>query len=365
MKNILLPFLGLVLLALAPDAPVAAPPSAGVLVLENENTMEGDIERVGEQYRVRRIIGETWVPAQQVLGVCGTMEEAYALVRRRANLRDADERLRLARWCRVHGLHAQAVEELRGAVQLRPQHAEMRRMLAVLEQSQAAPPPPAPLRPEAVAGPAPEVTVTGDCLSLYATRVQPILMNACAHCHTPSAPGPFKLVRCYEQGLGNRHTVQQNLAAVLAQVNFSQLQASPLLTKAISDHGKTGQAPLRGRQAAAYRTLEEWVRLTLENNPQLQRPAGGQPSVAQNHAVFGEEARTSPPPAIKTVVARTLATPTPAAPADETPARVKPAPAPARPADPFDPEEFNRMTHPAGPQTPGPAGPPGRPPGTN
>src|SRR5262249_61887515 len=53
------------------------PETGRVLVLDNERTLEGQIERVGDQYRIRRTIGETWLPANKALCVCGSREEAY------------------------------------------------------------------------------------------------------------------------------------------------------------------------------------------------------------------------------------------------------------------------------------------------
>jgi hypothetical protein len=357
MKTAFLSLLCVALLA------AAEPPAAGkVLVLENENTMEGDVARVGDQYRVRRLVGETWVPAGQVACVCGSLDEAFAFIRARANLGDADERLRLARWCRAHGMHDRAVAEVRAAVELRPGHRETRRMLEVLEQA-ATRPTSAPPRPAETEGPVPDVEVTADCLGMFASRVQPVLMNACAHCHTQTHPGPFRLQRCYEAGLGSRRTVQQNLTAVLAQINYGQPQASPLLTKAVSDHGKVGQAPLRSRQMTAYRTLDDWVRLTLENNPQLrQRQAPAEPPAPRGETAFGEDAVSTATPGSPAAPARAASLPN-AATAQAVPA-AQAKPAPPGPPDPFDPGEFNRMAHPnqlkaATPPTPPPANPPG------
>src|SRR5205823_10056255 len=100
-------------------------------------------------------------------------------------------------------------------------------------------------------------------------------------CHATVQGGSFTLTRAYEFDTAGRKTLQQNLAAVLAQVNLKEPQVSPLLTKSVSVHGPMPQAPLKGRQAAAYRTLEEWVKLTVANNPQLQdRPAAEAPPPA-------------------------------------------------------------------------------------
>jgi hypothetical protein len=254
------------------------PATGKVLLLDTERVLEGDIERVGDQYRVRRTVGETWVPAAKALCLCAALDEAYAVLRRRANLNDPDERLRLARWCHLYGLRAQALAEVTAAVDLRPDHAEARRLLGSLRQSAGAAPA-APPGPAVEPGPeAPPPDLSAESLCAFRARVQPILMNACASCHANGHGGTFKLTRVYDDGGVNRKVVQHNVAAVLAQLNLRQPQGSPLLTKAVSAHdGKMAQAPLKGRQAPAYRVLQDWVEQTLAANPQLQTLAAGPP----------------------------------------------------------------------------------------
>ena len=89
------------------------------------------------------------------------------------------------------------------------------------------------------------------------------------NCHANGRGGAFKLTRSYNAAVLNRKTLQQNLAAVIGEVNIGQPQNSPLLSKAVSVHGPLEQAPFKNRQAAAYRTLEDWVKNTLADNPQL------------------------------------------------------------------------------------------------
>jgi hypothetical protein len=374
MKNITVSLLCLGILLAPVGLARAEPPltRGKVLVLQNEHTLGGDIERVGDQYRVRRLTGETWVPADRVLRLCASLEDALALLQSRANLRDPDERLRLATWCRQNGLHEKALEEAEAALHLRPEHAETRRLVSNLRAAAlartAAPAVPARKKPEP---PETIVDVTADSVSLFTTRVQPILMNTCASCHASERGGAFRLSRIYDYGLGNRRTVEQNLAAVLAQVNLREPQLSTLLNKAVSIHAPGMlQAPLRNRQVPAYRTLEEWVRLTLANNPQLL--AGTQTSTRsvsedsttrsvsedantnpkRQRGDFGRQqpAASSPPaPTPGTVPPRAAATP----PRSTAPAPHKPeAPASRQPvsagsADPVDPEVFNRQFHPA------------------
>src|SRR5262249_26427799 len=168
--------------------------------------------------------------------------------------------------------------------------------------------------------------------------VAPILMHACAGCHTSGRGGSFKLARGYDASSVHRLSVQQNLAAVLAQVNLQQPQESKLLLKAVTAHDPLArEAPLTRKQMAAYRTLEDWVQTTLANNPHL-RDRAPQPTASA--------APAGPP-----------ADPSPAAPpaAGARPAQrgggsaaARPAPKkPATPVDEFDPVLFNRQSQPA------------------
>jgi hypothetical protein len=338
--------------ALLSRAEPAPPPAKGkVLVLDNERTLEGDIERVGDQYRVRRSVGETWLAADRALRLCASNEEALAFLRTRANLDDADERLRLAQWCRERGLGDQALAEVRAAAQLRPEHAETRRLLAHLEQAAAlrkpAAPPPEPAEPT----PALNVALSAEAASHFVTKVQPILMNSCASCHATGRGGAFRLLRAYDGG--NRKVTQTNLAAVLAEVNAGAPQASPFLAKAASVHGEMAQAPFKSRQAAAYRALEDWVCRTVAANPQL-RDALPQPppQPTPGAAGFGEERGASGQADAKGPTYRPAEPALPAQPVPVTvPQQAMPEPQQAapQPPDPYDPAEFNRGGQPPKP----------------
>src|SRR5262245_7976437 len=119
------------------------------LVLRNGRTLEGDIEHVGEQYRVRRDGAETWIAANLVLRLFRDTEDAYQFLRARTNLNDAADRLRLAKWCLDVRLRERALEEATAASLLRPKDAATQQFLERLRQ----PPPQTPAAP--VAAPAP------------------------------------------------------------------------------------------------------------------------------------------------------------------------------------------------------------------
>lgn len=298
-----------------------------VLLLQNERTLEGDITLQGGRFSIRRSIGETWVPADQVQFVGQSMEEVYAFLRRRANLRDPDERVKLARWCQFRELREQALEEATAADELRPGNAEIERLVRGIRNSVPAAVAPPSEEPE----PPPAVEITPEALSLFCRKVQPILMNTCAKCHATGKGGDFKLTPAHDQ---NRRATQLNLAAVVGQLRRDALPSSPLLTMAVTVHGGCAQPPLKGRTIPAFKTLEEWAQAAAETLPST--PAAV-PIAASRPRPLADPA---PLPA-------SVAEPAPALtePAEPKPT-LPPAPTPAVPPDEFDPAIFNRQMHP-------------------
>jgi hypothetical protein len=353
-----------------PEGIIAVPSRAGadisrktgkVLVLDNERTLTGDIERVDERYRIKRLIGETWVPANKVLRLCASLEEAYAFLQSRANLGDPDERLRLADWCRQHAMHAQALTEAEGALALRPGDERAKRLSGYLKEMLTKPAPKVALSPERVL---PRLDVTAESLSVFAAKVQPILMNACANCHTAGRGGSFQLMRTYHSSLGDRRSLEQNLATVLAQVNVRDPQVSRLLTKSVSLHGLgMSTAPLHGRQTPAYLTLERWVIETLANNPQLHETKpplsasasaappmsvmSGTPPSGRQISTWGDERANATALAPAAEIAPGSPRSTPGTNVPSSPETTVGPPQTAS-SDPVDPDAFNRHFYPNG-----------------
>jgi hypothetical protein len=118
------------------------------------------------------------------------------------------------------------------------------------------------------------------------------------------------------------------------------------LSRAVTVHyGDSDQPPLKGRTAAAYRTLEEWAHLAVADMPKAptQLAASQSPAPAVNRS-----ATVAPPapPSHPDPEPRKEPEPAPATLPDTPPATgFAAAPAPAtEPADPFDPMIFNRQT---------------------
>lgn len=340
--------------------PVPPPLKGTVLILENEHTLEGDIERIGQEYRIRRDTSETWVSGTKVLRLCKDGPDAYAYLRSHANLDDADERYRLAQWCFQHGLPREALAEVKVALEMRPRHGPSRWLLARLQENNTSESAAASSRPgdaADVSTPPPSIDLNTESLAQFVTRVQPILMNTCVSCHGALYTGPFKLVRVHEGAAASRKALQQNMAAVLAQINFDKPSMSNLLIKAVTAHGEMTQPQFKNQEAPAYRSLDDWVQRMVATHPQLRERgsrssvvASARPETPEKIGFAGQTiapARVAPPK-------EPFGTAHPPVTADrsrvqEAPRELAPATAVGNrttPVDEFDPLPFNRQMHP-------------------
>lgn len=352
--------------------PPAPEPTRGkVLLLDNDRILEGDIERVEGNYRIRRTIGELSIPVGRGKRLCATLNDALDVMKSQANLKDPDERLRLARWCQVNGLRDHALQEARAALDMRPDHLETVALLQTLQRfaisSNPALPPqaqPTPAPPPRFTSSPKSVDVSNEAFALFTTRVQPILMNTCVQCHSGGRGGGFQLVRSSE---GGRVAAQANLTAALEFINVERPVLSPLLLKSVSTHGGAALPPLKGRQSAPFLTLQTWVDQLIAGNPHLKEirqpdvvstpPAGTSISARKDYFndVITPTPLPTPLPTPPPVISLPPPSPVPALPPPDgktppvvsrplprvdAPPVVAPGPTPA-PVDPFDPAEFN------------------------
>jgi hypothetical protein len=312
---------------------MADPPRAGLLLLDNHSVLKGEVERVGDHWRVVREGGETIIPVARAVAAFPDLDAAYRFLRDKADPRDVDGRLKLARWCDENGLPAQAAAEAKTAAELAPGRAIVQATYQRLQHKAdaPAPTPTAPaLLPTAVISAA-ETAEPVDCgaeaLKRFAMKVQPILMNTCAGCHAGPYAGKFRLERVYANGMTGPAT-QRNLATTVALIDRAHSANSPLLQLATTAHGGATIPPLRDRSVPAFKQLDEWVKLTVRDLPAV--PA------APNHPAE-VTTTTVTDPSSKT----------------DFGSGVSQKDASTGPKDPFDPAIFNRQHHPNAPK-PGP-----------
>jgi hypothetical protein len=329
---------GLVVVLSAQEPPLE---QGRVLLLRSERALEGDIEKAGDQYRIRRGTAESWVAADQVVRLFAGWDEACRYMQARANLGDPDERVRLARWCQLNGQDARALAEARTALQFRPDHVEAKRLVALLQRRPDSTTTTASAQPAVVPlGPAPDVDLSPESMVAFKTRVQPILMNACVHCHSGNQAGRFRLYRITEGG--QQDSTRRNLAVVLGHVNLEQVAVSPLLVKAFSPHGGAKQWPIKNREAPVFQMLQTWIEQVAETNPHLRtvrapgsRFAQSTSPIQQTGAIAPSAARPMEPVEAKDSQPAPFAAPAQTPTAMRTTAPVE---------DEFSPQLFNDKT---------------------
>lgn len=291
-----------------------SPITGKVILLDNDQLIEGDIRREGDRYVIRRAVGETVIPAALVLDVVADRKAAFAAFRERCNLRDVDDRMRLIRWAMQNDMREEALAEAELLLKFRPDDQPLRQLAAGLRELKKAPAPEVKRQPEAPPKLPTQVLevetpeYNRDAFVPFVSKVQPILMNACASCHAAGQGGNFKLVRTADAN--DRKATLHNLNAVLRQLKSDDLAKSPLLTNAITAHGKTNQPPLR-EQTLAFQTLDGWVRFAIKETPAplpvtpiVSKPVEGEPKpmtipmpmpMAPPKTSFGETSTSQPP----------------------------------------------------------------------
>jgi len=303
-------------------AAAESPAKGRVVVLDNENLLEGEVTPTDAGYVIKRPVGgDVTLPAKRVLAVVADRKAGFMIVAERANRRDADERLRLAKWCLSYNLLDEATAEAQAAVRMRDGFTAAEQMLRSLESMaklKASTPDPAPARSEPAAKDTvtdvPAIEYNSESYPLFASKVNAILMNACASCHSRDDVKAFKLTR-----LGGRSGMTKNLMAALAQVNPADPAASPLLVKSVTAHGSATEPPFKTKSHPAYRNLETWARFARaaegtaapdesfasghpaevrkQADPVADKPSAPPPPGSGDS--FGQESKSTPPKPLK------------------------------------------------------------------
>ena len=288
-NRILLPILITVGLAAAEPAL-----KSQVLVLVGGGVMEGDIERLGDRYRIRRGDSETSIPAEQVLFVAEDLRAVYRVLEERAPPDNSEEHLKLARWCFTNHLRDEAIAQATIAVQLAPTSTHAQVFLRQLQHAETAPTL-SSTKAETTLAKLPDIECSTEAMRLFHAKVQPILNNTCAACHVGKSAGSFELHR------SNDATADEafNVTACLKQVDRNNLRQSPLLIKATTAHGKSKRPPIKDANAPAFKFVEQWVKLAASESHS---------EPATTHAKISSDPKPG-----------------------------------AGPKDPFDPEIFNRI----------------------
>lgn len=275
--------------ALADEPPSAVAESNAktrVLLFRSGRALEGQIAETDTHYVVVRPVGKVEIAKTDVEFVADDLDDVYRYKLERINHESPDEHIRLAQWCLVVNLRARAIEELERCIELA---ANSTRAKALLENLRRAPklgdnpsqPPAHQEQPKPESATVPRTypsfqkELTPSHVSTFSVQIQPLLVRSCgtAGCHDVNHPGSLVL-----QGSSrpSQRSSQQNLRAVLAQIDPEDPELSPLLVESLRPHGTARRSPfVPGLNDPAYAKLSDWVRAVSG------KPASKPSSIAQ------------------------------------------------------------------------------------
>lgn len=299
----------------------ASVPTSGVLVMRDPtgSVVYGKISLEDEIYTVHGRYGAMQIPASQVRMRCAGLLDAYARLHElTVKHQSANSHITLARWCVTNELDKEAIQELNAALELEPGRDDARRMLRSLSETpqsdRKSPQRKDPVdivpatRPDV---PAVDATATLGGLPLlqavqFTRRIQPLLVKTCATtgCHTREADNGFQLYHVIPGKNSNRHASEQNLAAVLAQIDLKNPAGSRLLNMSRGKHGRRGRLVFSGqRREEQLAELEQWVLEVARDQSQRSKTAridgkgnvsGRQSAATDPHSTAGRSSERDP-----------------------------------------------------------------------
>lgn len=243
-----------------------------LLVMTNGRVVSGQLTPRAGGYDVVLPAGRMFVPSKQIRFQADSMDDAYQRMRATLQELTPNTHLDLARWCLANNLQSYARREALDALHLDPHRTDAQRMLESLvrenNRSQHVLTP--QMSSEQFQRGQVEQTVAPERRSLgglpadrakeFTQRIQPLMTNKCgnARCHG-AGRNSFSLVSLRRSATSVAS--EQNLAAVLNQLDFQNPDQSPLLQATQGLHGGNHQPLFPGQSGGRQvDTLREWVR---------------------------------------------------------------------------------------------------------
>ncbi len=281
-----------------------------LLVLRDGSIMQGHISILDEGYSISTSNGVVAIPFDAVTCDAVSIQDAYRQQRDAIVKPSAEQHTRLAGWCLQQQLYEQAERELEAALGLQAHYPPALRMIEQIRKQQAARSDPDELfrenkkqmedllvklefgTAEPLGGLSPELAQE------FSSRVELLLINTCANgaCHgrpadKDTAEYGFRLTPRWNMRGNTRHVTDQNLRAVLAQLDLDNPEASPLIAVLDGRHGARNTPVFKGAKAAEQRKLlENWTILTARYLAST-RPAKTENSPLNPAGLHGEDSR--------------------------------------------------------------------------
>jgi hypothetical protein len=280
------------------QAPSNAPAFA-VLLLSNGMVHQGKVslDKSGQTYLLHQKGGEIRFPKKDVERRFNSLVELYQYKVASLPARDPDERMKLAHWCLLYQMNAEAREQLQALLDINPADQTAQRMMASLDatsdrasgrdpavqmaSNEVTTPP--TIRPRSrPAGPIvifdlPAATANRRATE-YAWYIHPILQSSCASCHNENYRGDFQLFAGKSRRDWTPDVIRANLDATLRYVDRANPTQSDILAYAVNAHGATDARPIfHGANDKRQHYLLVWLNSLKPANDSKSGPS---PSVA-------------------------------------------------------------------------------------
>lgn len=315
-------------------------PQQGMLVLTDGRILTGQIQTLQRGYLIESESGRITIPFANVTCFAQSLPEAYRIQRDAMVKPTADQHVSLAEWCLTNKLFSEAEREINSALALQPQHGNAKRLLERFDKE-------TPKQPDFTDRErketmdqiliAKEFSTARPIANLepalareFVTSIEPLLMNRCSNtsCHGTTSPSDFRLTQKWNIRGQTRHISDQNLQAVLGQINPLQPEQSPLLAILRGPHGERGKPLFQGAKALEQqKNLELWayrVAVYLAKDTRVEQATISTEDVMIPDLIIqakAEQLVQNPEPSVLEKTRDQMGT------------------------DPFDPEIFNRRVH--------------------
>lgn len=281
-------------------SPPAPSPTPTVLLLSDGRILRGTIAEEGQSYVIRQPGGEIRVRKDDVERTFDSVAAIYRYKLESVPDRDPDEHLKLARWCLIQNMPAEAKAQLQAVVALSPGASQARTMLANLEAAEARrrasrPSVDSGLVKTGVDVPEPAATDSGRPAEMdagvlrrirremgvstlpvifdlppafavkradeFARNVHPILQRSCVKCHNERSEGRFQLIEVKGRRDLTADLMRANLDATLQLVDPENPARSQLLSMTLVPHGAgANKRPIfRGSNDLRFQIVSAWV----------------------------------------------------------------------------------------------------------
>jgi hypothetical protein len=291
-------------------SPSTAPADSNtVLLLTNGQIVRGKVSHDDTTYTVSMSVGTMRFPANRVEREFQSIREVYEYKLLQLPERDVDERMKLADWCLLQSMRAEAKAQLNAILELSASHSLAKAKLAKMEAeearlarqhvdpavqqtsgSSADPAAAAPssldpavlrsLRREMGLSNSPVIFDLPQVVAIqrakdFARFVHPILQAHCAKCHNESYDGSFQLIQTRSRREWTEDVFLFNLDATLRLIDPDDLPKSELMSSMLRPHGN-GPRPrpiFQGSNAPEYRVIAAWVNRLRPPEAAADRPS--------------------------------------------------------------------------------------------